>query len=60
MTAADLPLALFQPDPHVKIEYFNNVMASLPDPFKNSISFHEVTLSEEHHQAGSVVRHCVH
>lgn len=38
MTATDLPLELFQLDPHVKIEYFNNVTARFPDPFKSSIS----------------------
>lgn len=60
MTATALLLELVQLDPHVKIEYFNNVTVSFPDPLKNSISFHEACLSEEHHQAGLEVRHRVH
>lgn len=38
MTATALPLELFQLDPHVKIEHFNNVTVSFPDPFNNSVS----------------------
>lgn len=38
MAATALPLELFQLDPHVKIEHFNNATVSFLDPFKNSIS----------------------